>query len=271
MTPPDRSLDERRRTSLDLVAAAYDDVRPAYPEHLVRTVLEYSGVTAGAPALEIGAGTGQATMQFACRNIAVHAIEPGAAMAELIRERVEGTDLDVTVETADLESATIEPGAYDLVFSATAWHWLTPVTRWQRTREALRTGGAVTAFWHVPLWRRTALCAELDVVYERSGVDLSQMGPMLNLEIDNDAFMLDWVSDIPDIDAFTDFRSAEYHWSEQYDADEYTALLSTYGDHLAVEPELRGHLLDEIAAVIDAHGGVIELPYTTHLMGARAA
>ncbi len=67
----------------------------------------------------------------------MHAVEPGAAMADLIREKFDGTDLDVTVQTSDFESAEIEPGAYDLVFAPTSWHWLTPGLRWQRVADAL--------------------------------------------------------------------------------------------------------------------------------------
>ncbi len=260
-----------RRTTFDAVALQYDDARPAYPEQLIHTVLTYAGVHEGARALEIGAGTGQATLQFAWRGIGVHAVEPGPAMADLIRERFDGTDLDVTVETADLESAVIQPGAYDLVFAATSWHWLTPVVRWQRVSEALRPGGTVAAFWHVPHWRRTDLRQELDVVYANSGADLTQMGPMADTEIENAAFLRDWVADVHDPSAFNDFRGAEYRWSQRLDAADYTSLLGTYGDHLALDPDVRSRLFEGVTAVIDAHGGQLELHYTTHLMVARAA
>ncbi len=238
---------------------------------MVDTVQAYAHLPAGARALEIGAGTGQATAQFAWRGIAVHAVEPGAAMADLIREKFAGMDLDVTVQTADFESAELEPGSFDLVMSPTSWHWLTPGVRWQRVAEVLKPGGTLAAFWNVPHWRRTALIDELDGVYERSGADLSQLGTMLTAEVEHGALMREWAADAPDPDAFTDFRGAQYQWSADYDATGYVALLGTYGDHLTLAADVREPLLAEIAAVIDAHGGTIELPYTTHLLVGRRA
>jgi SAM-dependent methyltransferase len=264
-------LTEQRRTSFDAAAQLYDDARPGYPERMVDAVRAYAQLPVEAQALEIGAGTGQATAQFAWRGIAVHAVEPGAAMADLIREKFAGLDLNVTVETADFESADLAACAYDLVLSPTSWHWLTPGVRWQRVADVLRPGGTIAAFWNVPHWRRTALIDELDGVYQRSGADLSQLGTMLTAEVEHGALMREWATDAPDPDAFTDFRGAQYEWSADYDAAGYVALLGTYGDHLTLDPGVREPLLAEIATVIEARGGTIELPYTTHLLVGRRA
>jgi len=262
---------EQRRTSFDVAARLYDAARPDYPEQMVDAIIGYAQLPKGARALEIGAGTGQATAQFAGRGIAVDAVEPGAAMADVIREKFDGSALQVTVQTADFESAALEPGNYDLVLASTSWHWLTPGLRWQRVADALKPGGTLAVFWNMPRWRRTALIDRLDAVYVRSGADLSQLGPMLTTEVEQGALMREWAVDATDVDAFSDCRGAEYQWSADYDADGYAALLGTYGDHLTLDPEVRERLLASVAAVIEEHGGTIELPYATHLLVARRA
>ncbi len=262
---------QQRRTSFDAAAQLYDDARPAYPEPMIDAVLAYAGLAPGARALEIGAGTGQATAQFAWRGIPVHAVEPGAAMADVIREKFEGTGLEVTVETADLETAALPPRAFGLVFASTSWHWLTPGVRWSIVGETLAPGGTLAAFWNIPHWRRTALCPQLDAVYRSSGADLSQLGPMAAAEVEHAALMAEFFNDAPDREAFTDFRGAQFGWEETYTAQEYVALLGTYGDHLTLEPDVRERLLTGVAAVIEEHGGTLELPYTTHLLVARRA
>lgn len=264
-------ITEQRRTSFDAAAQLYDDARPDYPEQMVDAVQAYAQLSAGSRALEIGAGTGQATAQFAWRGIAVDAVEPGAAMADLIREKFEGSGLDVTVQTADFESAELETEAYDVAFAPTSWHWLAPGLRWERAADVLKPGGTLAAFWNVPHWRRTALIDQLDAVYQRSGADLSLLGPMLTAEVEHGALMREWTADAPDQGAFTDFRGAQYQWSADYDADGYVALLGTYGDHLTLDPDVREPLLANVAAVIEGHGGTIELPYTTHLLVGRRA
>ena len=263
-------LTEQRRTSFDAAAQLYDDSRPGYPEQMVDTALAYARLPEAARALEIGAGTGQATSQFAWRGLAVHAVEPGAAMADFIRVKFDGSGLDVSVQTSDFETAMLEPRAFDLIFASTSWHWLTPGIRWTLVSEAIRPGGTFAAFWNIPHWRRTAPVAALDAAYVRSGADLTQLGPMAAGEVEHGALMREWANDAPDADAFSDFRGAQFDWSVSYDAAAYVALLGTYGDHLTLDSEVREPLLADIAAVIDRHGGSIELPYTTHLLVARA-
>ena len=262
---------QQRRTSFDAAAQLYDDARPGYPEQMVDTVLAYAQLEAGAQALEIGAGTGQATSQFAWRGIAVHAVEPGAAMADLIREKFDGSGLDVTVETADLETAALAPDSFELVFASTSWHWLTPGVRWTIAADTIKQGGTLAAFWNIPHWRRTALVPALDEVYRRSGADLTLLGPMAAAEVEHGALMSEWANDAPDRAAFTDYRGGQFEWSETYSADEYVALLGSYGDHLTLDPSVRESLFAGIADVIERAGGTIELPYTTHLLVARRA
>jgi SAM-dependent methyltransferase len=260
---------EQRRTSFDAAAQLYDDVRPGYPEQMVDAVLAYSQLQPDARALEIGAGTGQATAQFAWRGVAVHAVEPGAEMADLIRHKFDDSGLDVTVEIADLEAAVLERSSFDLVFASTSWHWLTPGVRWTIVSEAIKPGGTLAAFWNIPHWRRTALCPALDAVYQRSGADLTQLGPMTTAEVEHGALVAEWANDAPDREAFSDFRSGKFEWAETYSADDYIALLGTYGDHLTLDPGIRERLFAGIREVIELGGGLIELPYTTHLLVAR--
>ncbi|GIF76535.1 class I SAM-dependent methyltransferase [Asanoa siamensis] len=61
------------------VAEDYDRVRLPFPAALVDDVLGYSHLAG--PALEVGAGTGRATVAFAERGVPVVAVEPDAAMA----------------------------------------------------------------------------------------------------------------------------------------------------------------------------------------------
>lgn len=260
---------EKRRQSFDAAAQLYDDVRPGYPERMVDAVLAYSQLQPGARALEIGAGTGQATAQFAARGVAVHAVEPGAAMADLIRNKLGGAGLGVTVETADLEAAELEPASFDLVYASTSWHWLRPRARWTIVAQALKPGGTLAAFWNIAHWRRTALCPQLDVVYRQSGADVTQLGPMATAEVDHGALMAEWANDAPDREAFSDYRSAQFDWSETYTAADYVRLLGTYGDHLALDPVVCERLFAAITDVIERNGGAIELPYATHLLLAR--
>jgi len=74
-----------RKRSFDAVARLYDRVRPGYPESLFDELVELSGIPRGGRILEIGPGTGQATLPLARRSFSVLGLELGASMARACR------------------------------------------------------------------------------------------------------------------------------------------------------------------------------------------
>src|SRR5882672_11678836 len=104
-------IDEARRTSFDARAELYDAIRPSYPDALADDVI----AAAGRRILEIGAGTGQATVVFARRGASIVAIEPGASLAAVLRKNVVGRD--VTVEETTFEAWPIAR-PFDTVIAA---------------------------------------------------------------------------------------------------------------------------------------------------------
>jgi SAM-dependent methyltransferase len=132
------------------VADEYERIRPGYPEALLDDVLAYARLDGAdlddAPVLEVGAGTGKATVAFARRGLTVNAVEPDPAMAAVLARRVAGYP-NVTVSIASFEEYTVVRPAR-LLFSAQAWHWTDPATRWQRAAASLAPGGALALFWN---------------------------------------------------------------------------------------------------------------------------
>ncbi|MDX6331951.1 MAG: hypothetical protein QOI83_4334, partial [Streptomycetaceae bacterium] len=62
------------------VAELYDAGRPGYSDAMVTEVLAYAALGDRA-AVEVGAGTGKATLPFAALGIALVCVEPDARMA----------------------------------------------------------------------------------------------------------------------------------------------------------------------------------------------
>jgi SAM-dependent methyltransferase len=122
------------------IADLYDRVRPPYPPAVFDDVLDYAGHPG--EALEIGAGTGRATAAFAERGVAVTAIEPDADMAAILARRDGGRIFRGTFEDYRPDRR------FGLVFSAEAWHWTVPETRWEHTRAALADGGTFALIWN---------------------------------------------------------------------------------------------------------------------------
>ena len=124
-------MDRTPRLAFGQVAERYDRVRPSYPDALVDEVIALAGA---GRALEVGAGTGKATLMFAQRGVGVRAVEPSPEMASIARVRCADFP-GVTIEETDFEDWHGDLHAFALVFSAQAWHWVSP-------EEYARAGGA---------------------------------------------------------------------------------------------------------------------------------
>jgi SAM-dependent methyltransferase len=161
-------VDERRRLSFGGVAELYDRSRPSYPEALVDGVLEYAGAGESDRAIEVGSGTGKATVLFAARGLNVVGIEPSAEMAQIARRNCAAYP-NVTIEQTEFERWRPSGHEFRLVFAGQAWHWIAPETRYIAARAALEKNGALAAFWNVPDWAACDLREELGEVYRRHG------------------------------------------------------------------------------------------------------
>jgi SAM-dependent methyltransferase len=126
----------------DRVAPEYDRHRPTYPEQLIDRACELAGLVSGDPVLEIGCGTGQLTRSLLARDLRVTAIEPGAQLAGLARQRLQDTG-ELALVNARLEDALLPDEHFRAVFSASAIHWIDPDVGWLRAADALVPGGTL--------------------------------------------------------------------------------------------------------------------------------
>src|SRR5919109_4571971 len=94
LTPAQRddTPEEFRRARLsrtfDEDAERYDRARPGYPPELYDDLEELAGAGPGSRVLEVGCGTGQATVPLAGRGCRITAVEAGACMAAVARRNV---------------------------------------------------------------------------------------------------------------------------------------------------------------------------------------
>ena len=120
------------RRTFDSAADLYQRARPEYPEALHDALIATAGLSARDRLLEIGCATGKATLPLARRGFRITCVELGPALASAARRNLadfpEVEVIESAFETFDAPTAD----RFDLVFAATAWHWLDPAIRYQR-------------------------------------------------------------------------------------------------------------------------------------------
>jgi SAM-dependent methyltransferase len=255
----------RLRLTFDTAAERYDRIRPRYLPEVFDEIELFAGLGPGSRILEVGCGTGQATIDLAVRGYAVVAVEMGAELAAIARRRLAG-NAAAEVVVADFERWELPAEPFDAVVSATAFHWIDPEIRFIKAAGALRPGGtlAIIDTDHVA-GGTESFFVDVQDCYERWDPTTE---PGLRLQA---ASAIE-----PDVDEAA--RSARFgpttvrrhEWDRAYPTADYIDLLLTYSGHLALEPTARAGLLDCIAALIDdRYGGVITKRYLTTVRLAR--
>ncbi len=246
------------RTTFDREAARYGRARPAPPKTLLDAMLKH--LRPDARVMEVGCGTGQATLPLAQAGLQVQALELGPALAELARANLSGYP-DVTVATVafeDFRSST----PFDALVSIQAFHWIAPKTGLMHAASLLRPGGALLLAWHQDCTEDTPFNRAADPVYNRHASPLELNRPTPSSSPDH------FVRALEDSPLFRDLHVSRYPWREVYGKERYLELLLTYSNVQALELPMRERFLANIAEIIDQHGGQVERFYESVLLSA---
>lgn len=136
------------RALFGLDSEAYDDARPDYPGWVFDEI-DARVPLLGAEVLEIGPGTGQASLPLARRqpgNLTL--LEPDNRLHAILRRKLTALKAPVTLRTETFEGAELGAGAPDVIVAATCFHWLDQQTALARAREVLRPGGCLALVWN---------------------------------------------------------------------------------------------------------------------------
>ncbi|WP_328998370.1 class I SAM-dependent methyltransferase [Kribbella sp. NBC_00709] len=235
-------------------AELYDRVRPTYPPELFD---ELAGLVGEHPkVLEIGPGTGQATAAMVARGWPVTAVELSPGLADVLRRKFPMIDVLV----ADFDTWDLPIGAFDLVISATAFHWLDPATRIGRCVEVLRPGGALAVVsTHHVAGGSEQFFVDVEDCYERFTDDQAKGGLPAADNVPEDSAGLGRSGVFGSVESRSFVRDLDYSTAE------YLELLSSYSGHRALTIERRDGLYDCIGALIEATGGSITKRYLNQL------
>ena len=249
--------------TFDTVAATYEKLRPGYVETLYQDIFAYRPLDEASHAVEVGIGGGQATGPILATGCAVTAVEPGANFCALCREKFAAYP-GFTAVNARFEDADLPPESCDLVYSASAFHWVPEEIGYRKVFDILRPGGAFARFANHPFKDkgRPGMHEALQEVYA-----IYMPGSLVPNEYSEEQAARR--AAIAAKYGFTDIQHRLYRRTRDFTAAEYVQLLGTYSDHIAIEEKTRGRFFREIGEAIDRLGGRITIYDTIDLQLAR--
>ena len=268
----DDSERERRKYTFDEIPELYDQARPTYPEAAFD---ELSRVIGTEPSqthiVEIGAGTGKATLPLLSRGYQVTAVELGGSLSAFLRKSTAEFGDQIEVVNAAFEDVEL-PERVDALLAAMAWHWIDVEAGMAKAHSILHPGG-VLAILDIVQVAPDVDSATSDfftanqAIHREVGLDRGRFAPPARGQIVNHH-----VAKLEQSSLFTDVREFRVDWDQRYSAERYVQLRQTDSDLNSLDAESRANYLERMHQLIESDfGGEIVRPGVACLCTAHAA
>lgn len=250
-------------TTFNTVFAEYDAWRPTYVFELYEDIFSAKEINSASNVLEIGIGTGQATLPILDKGCSVTAIELGDKLAEYTKQKFSDYKNFNIINTA-FQDFECPSHSFDLIFSASAFHWIPEEIGYTNVCKMLKSGGIFARFANHPYKdkEREEMHDAIQKIYaiympgSSIGEEYSEENAKNRAEISKKY-------------GFIDIDYKLYHRTRTFTAKEYISLLGTYSDHIAIEEQKRAQFFGEIQNVIEKFGSKITLYDAIDLQLAR--
>ncbi len=233
----------RDGTRFGEAAEAYGEGRPGYPAAAVAWMLGDQPLTV----LDLGAGTGNLTVQVVAQGHHAVAVDPDASMLAGLNEAL--PDIDARVGTA--EEIPLPDASVDAVVCGQAWHWMNVPIASREVARVLRPGGALGLVWNIRD-ESVPWVAALTRAMHGSAAELliADGGPTVAAP-------------------FVSLESREFAWKAPRSRDALVAMVHSRSYYIAADADGRATIddrVDEVLAGVPAleDTGNADLPYVAY-------
>lgn len=246
-------------TAFEKFADDYGDVRPGYPAEAIDDIIRECALGANSRVLEIGMGTGIATAALLKSGATFVGVEPGKNLLRIAQKKL-GDQAQVAFVNQSFEEYQTDQ-VFDVVLSATAFHWLSKSDKYQRVTEFLKSGGQLVIMWNSFCRNGDPVDAEIEAAYQRFLPDIYPAVPDVNGGVLDKANAK--VREILDSKLFFLGFLRTYIQPHVYDSQRYVALLRTYPKIIQAPDQTREDFLREVAGIVERHQRVVVPVMTT--------
>jgi SAM-dependent methyltransferase len=209
-------------------AELYDEIRPGYPAKLYSELRRKAELDSNSHILEVGCGTGQATRDLIIITEHITAIDPGNNSIRVAEKHFPKLKFEIATfegfKTTD---------AFDLIVSATAWHWVDPEVGYKKAHDLLKDNGYLAILHNYHLDEDPeSFSIRANHIYEKYNINSKPPKQYTNKPI---LKMIDQLNN----DYFRFVDKVEVKWQRTLSIDDYIKLRNTYSDHITMDKTKR--------------------------------
>ncbi|MBI2665279.1 class I SAM-dependent methyltransferase [Candidatus Woesearchaeota archaeon] len=245
------------------ISNLYDKARISYPLQLVEDILSYSKIDKLARILDVGCGTGHATILFARRNYEVIGLDISQQMIQVAQEKCYLFP-KVSFMVGIFEGLQLPDASIDLIISGMAWHWITPEGREKKANRILKPGGTLALFWYYQRKQESPFVTAVGSILDKyDGVDRGPAGSRVK-QISEELF-----HQLKTNYFFTSIMLKEYNAEIEFTREKYLDLVLSYGWVQSLPIEKRNLLVAELKQLNGKFKDSLMIPYNYVLLLAK--
>lgn len=232
----------------------YDKYRPDYPQEIIDSLISVTEITESSDLLEIGCGSGKATEQLIGNGFNILGIDPGEDLVRIGNERFKNEN--VSFVKGRFEEYNFCQKKFDVVYAAQSFHWVPQPIGYQKCADILKDNGYIALFWNMYILSDNDTDKELLEISTRYG---GVADFVTETECENRIGTV--VSQIVDSTLFEKPTVTRKFWKQKYTADEFYGFALTGNRFMQNSAEDKKKAYNDIVALAEKNGGIIERPY----------
>lgn len=219
-------------------------------------MVEVAQLLPGSKILEVGCGSGVATVDFARLGYAIDAVEPNLEFCRLAEQHCADYP-HVRIIPQTFEEWQVESDKFQIVLAANAWHWIASDIKYVKAAETLRNNGALVLLWNMSLEPSPEVHQVLDGVYQQVAPSIA---PKYEGKETQEEILQGLGKLVGDSGLFESPVTESISCERVYEVDRYLELLSSYSQYIALDAPTREALFSGLRTTIDQQfGGQIQL------------
>ena len=255
-------IDRTIRTTFTNISTLYDKARISYPQKLISDIIDFVKLKKEDWVLDVGCGTGQATILFAQRGFNVIGLDSGEAMIKFSQQKFSKFN-NISFKQGNFEEAEFSP-KFNLIISAMAWHWIDPERREKKAYDLLGGNGCLALFWNYQRKNESTFVQGVGKILDNyDGIDRGPAGSIVKQFADS------LHTELRGNKLFCQVEFKEYDEEIEFTKEKYLDLVLSYGWVQKLSDEKKTDLIKGLQNLLENYQEPIIVPYKHILLLAK--